>query len=204
MKTPGKYRHWNLKYIFDRTSLFVSQKRNPDDPWLTPAMNHILDGWLKSSDRGLECGAGRSTIWLAQRLECLFSIEENAEWFSETQRLLKSRGLTNVQQVLATDDDTYVRAIERIDSSSLDFVLVDGRARARCAIAAVEVLRSGGIIVLDDAQRYLPSASQSPNAIPPFANPPTSEWQSYQDVVRTWRRIWTSSGVSDTCFWQKP
>jgi hypothetical protein len=50
----------------------------------------------------------------------------------------------------------YVAAIDRYRNSSLDIVLVDGRARMACCFRALPKVRRGGILVLDnsDYQRY--------------------------------------------------
>jgi predicted O-methyltransferase YrrM len=56
----------------------------------------------------------------------------------------------------------YINAITSIEDNSLDFVLVDGKQRAQCALASLMKLRPGGILIVDDVHRYFPAESSLP------------------------------------------
>ena len=71
------FRHWTFRYLIDRTELLLYERRHPDLPWLTREAVDFLASWLQPSDHGLEWGSGRSTVWLAQRVSRLVSIEHN-------------------------------------------------------------------------------------------------------------------------------
>jgi hypothetical protein len=49
--------------------------------------------------------------------------------------------------------EDYVRVIDRYDSLSFNVIVVDGRARPACVKHAIPKLRTGGVIVLDNAER---------------------------------------------------
>ncbi|NET52429.1 MAG: hypothetical protein F6K09_28195 [Merismopedia sp. SIO2A8] len=112
--------------------------------------------------------------------------------------------MNNTHYLLATDRESYIGAADNFQDDSLDFVLVDGRHhRNTCAVKAVSKVKTGGVIVLDNANRFLPSNSHSPNSRTYETGPASDEWQHFLDLVKDWRRIWTSNGVSDTAFFIK-
>ena len=72
--------HWSPRYVVDRSRLAIHQRRHPDDPWLTADAVRFLASWIRTSDRCLEWGSGRSTVWLAARAAAVVSIEHDREW----------------------------------------------------------------------------------------------------------------------------
>lgn len=102
-------------------------------------------------------------------------------------------------------DSRYVRIIDEVSDESLDFVLVDGLARSWCALAAIPKLRPGGLLVIDNANWYLPGPypSRSPNSRNELG-PAGPEWFEVSYALARWRCIWTSNGVTDTAMWVKP
>jgi hypothetical protein len=49
--------------------------------------------------------------------------------------------------------ESYVRVAEQFAAASFDVVLVDGRARSSCLVAAAPLVRPGGLLALDDSDR---------------------------------------------------
>ena len=100
------FKHINGHYIFSRLSLMFYSRRNPDLPWLTPAANKILKSILKKTDQMLEFWSGRSTLWFAEHVGHLTSVENNQEWYDKVQQMLGDRQFTNVDYLYhATGDD---------------------------------------------------------------------------------------------------
>jgi hypothetical protein len=198
-----RFGHWTPRYIADRLALMAWQRRCPDAPWLTERAVGILESWLRKTDVGLEWGSGRSTLWLAQRVKQLISIEHAEPWYDRVSSSIARAALTNVDHRLHRDERVYVTAIERATPASLDFVLVDGVFRDQCAVTAVSRLRPGGILVLDNANLYLPCRSWSPNSRTIEQGPASTAWEIFQRQVQNWRRIWTTNGVCDTAIFVK-
>ena len=95
--------HWNLTYLINRTNIWVHEKRRPDEPWLTRDMISILDGWLKDSDIGIEWGAGRSTVWFANRVSHITSIEHSHEWSCIVEKKLIKHNLRDKVELLTCE-----------------------------------------------------------------------------------------------------
>jgi predicted O-methyltransferase YrrM len=206
--------HLTPRYVLDRVAVLAHQRRHPDAPWLTAAMIDLLGQWLRPTDIGLEWGAGRSTAWFAARVAHVTAVEDNAGWGTTVAAMLKQRGLSDrvdlnlipIEKSGRTAGASYVSVAQKVAPESLDFCLVDGDLRDYCALAALPLLKPGGVLVIDNIERYLPRAnkSRSPNARGPadgFASP---EWQELAEQIGNWRSIWTSDGVTDTALWIKP
>jgi predicted O-methyltransferase YrrM len=184
---------------------------HPDHPWLTRQANDILSTFLKASDIGLEFGCGRSTLWFAKHTKHLTSVEHDCGWHARVVRMTELQGLRNVDCYLIPSDardadgadSDYVRIVDRFESNSVDYVLVDGIHRAPCALAATRVVRPGGILIIDNADRFLPHDSRSPNARTIAQGPAGPLWSSLAEQLSTWRCIWTTSGVCDTALFIK-
>lgn len=206
-----RFNHWSIPYITARLRDIIYQKRHPNHPWLTPQAIDFIDQWLKPEDKGLEFGSGKSTIWLAQRVSYLTSVENIPEWFHRVRKWLLKTELNNVNYVLAgeKDDDqtkaaNYLLPALDISDESLDFIIVDGRWRDQCATLSISKLCPGGLMVIDNANLYLPCDSPAPNSQTIEEGPASAEWQKVWDTIKDWRTIWTTNGVFDTALFIKP
>lgn len=142
--------------------------------WVTfPALDW-LEEFLQPSMTVFEWGCGGSTLFFAQRVAHVTSVEHDRDWHGQATRSIRETGAANVDLRLVgpqpSDDpagygsavDTYhAMSFERyartIDAhGSFDLVLVDGRARMACLEHAVPHVRPGGAVVLDnsDYRRY--------------------------------------------------
>ena len=179
------------------------ERMHPDSPWLTRTMVEILASWLGPDDRGLEWGSGRSSLWFAERVKHLVSVEHNESWYRKGYSKLKEKKLENVDYRFYIDRLEYVSFTDQLPRESFDFILVDGIERDRCALAAIPLLKDRGILIIDNINWYLPSESRSPDSRR-FSDGAASEhWDSFCKTVNHWRCIWTTNGVTDTALWVK-
>jgi len=204
--------HWTPRYIVDRLSEYVYQKTHPDLPWLTKTANTILTSCLKETDVGLEFGSGRSTVWLAKQTKHVTSVEHDEVWHKNVKELFERSGIDNVDYhfipIDVPNDEgneaAYVKIIDTFEVNSLDYVLVDGKYRGFCALNVLEKIRPGGMLIIDNVNWFLPSASYAPNSRTNEEGPNGPIWGKVDQALQRYRKIWTSSGVSDTAFFIKP
>jgi predicted O-methyltransferase YrrM len=185
---------------------------NPTTPWTSQASIKIFERILNHEMVGFEYGSGKSTIFFAQRLKALTSIEHNKEWHHLVKKKFKSLNISNVDYYLVpshginisipatlklygeydlkpSDFDIrkeyleYFSFIARYPDAHFDFVIVDGRARVECSLLAIPKLKRGGIFVLDNSDR--------PRYKPVFR------------VLQEWKSITTTTGLFDTTIWFK-
>jgi hypothetical protein len=200
------FSHITPRYIYNRLAVMLNEKINPTNPWLTSTSVCLIDELLKPNDIGVEFGSGRSTIWFANRLKHLTSIEDSEVWFSKVQKLLISSQLSErVDYRLFNNETQYINQADTFYDESIDFCLIDGLARDKCAIKMLPKLKSGSIFVIDNVNWLLPNDwSKSPNTLRGKDGPSTEIWQQFLFLTKDYRRIWTSNGVSDTCIFFKP
>jgi hypothetical protein len=65
-------------------------------------------------------------------------------------------------------------------------------------------IRSGGLLIIDDIHRYLPSGSRAPLAVPLDGDAASETWTRVADAVADWELTETTSGVTDTAILRKP
>lgn len=200
-------RHWTPRYIWDRTSLWAYERANPDSPWLVRSMIDVLSTWLHPQDEGLEFGSGRSTVWLAKRVKFLTSIEHDKNWYEKVDGRISNR-FTNINLILKENKEGYISTIDFLTEESLDFCLIDGVYRDICTLRCLDKIKSGGILIIDNINRYIPNYSKrrgrAPNSRLPEDGYATHAWSEVGTLIRDWRYIWMTDGITDTALWVKP
>lgn len=186
------------------------QKKNPSLPWLCPDAITALNTLL-SFGKGIEYGSGRSTLFFSGLLDELHSVEHHRNWFKQVQEMLsenkienttlhlipadqnfKEPSLTSEEQYFLTtsnypiDDSyfqSYINFLDKIEDESMDFILVDGRARRSCALKAMSKIKKGGILVLDNSER--------------------KRYDQVHKAFIHYPQIFTTTGLTDTTIWLK-
>ena len=123
------------------------------DGRIIPMMSYALIEYLMGLDLSgfdlLELGGGHSTEFWSQRVKSVTTLETDPEWA----RILGAQSLPNVE-VRATSAEAIVPDMAGLNRH-FDAVIVDPSAsRYRCAKAALNVLKEGGFILLDNADWY--------------------------------------------------
>jgi SAM-dependent methyltransferase len=210
--------HWSFRYLLRRFPDWIDQKTQLDSPWLNPKIREALDSLLQPTDFMVECGSGRSTLWFARRVQQLLSIEFDPEWLKHVQQKLAAAQIRNVDLRFVDyslegdqQNNEYIACLTALPDSSIDVCLIDGGPRSYCAMALLSKLKPGGLLVIDDVHNFLPSDSESPNAIRRAEDIPTTyagkvslNWPDVYTAIRSWRRLWLSNGVRDTAIFFKP
>ncbi len=187
---------------------FYRRRQRRNRPLLAPGAVKLLDRRLGPKHAGLEWGSGYSTFWFAERLGSLVTVEHDPGWHEWVQEQIRSRHDWEVECLLRdifTADPSrspYVTVADQFEDESLDFCLVDGRLREHCANAIAPKIRPGGLLVLDDAQRYVkPGHNGEPFTETGRAN---GEWKEFLRRVKGWECTWMRSPLRKTAVWTRP
>lgn len=208
-------RSFRPAYFFKRLEQLGFEKRCPDAPWLAESAILLLDSYLKPTDVGIEWGSGRSTLWLARRVAHLHSIEHHGGWHRAVREKLRAAQLThNVTcEFIPCDygeideplEHPYANVAHAMGNGSLDFALVDGIIRASCVEAVLAKLKPGGLLILDNANRFIPNHYLTGHTTvhEPRSKPRSAAWTHIMEQLKDWRWINTTNGIWDTRFWIK-
>lgn len=195
-------------YVSGRVQNWLYERRHPEDPWLAPGAIAWMEANLYREMSGFEWGSGRSTLWLGKRLASLTSIESDPVWFRQVDDAAQKARLTHVvlrhipleHAEAATYANeyqrlpAYVRAIEGFHDHSLDFVLVDGWYRPVCGRAALQKLKPGGILVIDNTDWNHP-----PHFHVPADWPLLHRSRNVLTETSVWRRPADGGGMPTSC-----
>lgn len=129
-------------------------------PWLTKEAVKFLDSIIHSKYRVLEFGSGSSTIYFAERVKHVCSVEHAKVWHEAVGYALEDKGLKNTCRFLIPDPITSVnyrkyilnlnKYISRCPNEAFDIVLVDGRKRDICIRYSSFCVKKGGWLILDN------------------------------------------------------
>jgi len=204
------------RYFFRRIRQIRFTKQYPGAPWLTEPACHMLDSWIKPADVGIEWGSGRSTVWFAHRSKHVLSIEHYPNWHQRVCGLLKESGVgdrvdyrlvpLDIGEYDEPANHPYCDAADALANGSVDYALVDGMLRMSCMRVAMRKLKPGGLLILDNANRFFPNISLGLPAtvVVSIPRPLTPAWADLQLQLASWRSIFTTDGIWDTRFWIKP
>ena len=155
----------------------ISQER----PWVTYRVIDFLEKVLTKEMRVCEFGVGGSTLFFAKRVNELISVEHDDSWAGKVVEEMKKRNYTHWElkivpptpHVFPTPPDIadpdnfassnenyagmwfkdYACAIDNFPDGHFDVVQVDGRVRPSCAKRALNKIKKGGYLVVDDTHR---------------------------------------------------
>lgn len=147
-------------------------------PWITFQARNAVESVLRSDSRIFEYGSGGSTLYFADRVRELISVEHDRDWHQRVKSELAKSGVHNVDLHLVMPTDLagveaedvdrycsyeppyagksfydYVTLIDAYPDASFDLVFIDGRARPSCIRHAYSKVRFGGYLMLDNAER---------------------------------------------------
>jgi hypothetical protein len=201
----------NYQYVRDRAKVFLYMWRNPEQPWLAAPAISFIEKWIKATDIGLEFGSGRSTFWLAKRVKFLNSFEHDPDWAAKIELGLRGMAIKNVSLKLL-DTGEYAIAAKSFPDENFDIVLIDGKKRDFVASGCMPKLKKGGILLIDNAERYFPKkfirerafdgkSSTSWSGREDWASP---LWKEVGEIIESWRSFCFSNGIWDTAIFVKP
>lgn len=132
-----------------------------DKPWMTDREIAFIASFLNNRDVMLEWGSGGSTVFFSRMVERYYSIEHDPAWYNAVKHELTEKNITNVSLFLSTrtkgntpaeiyGDYIATAGKMKINPSK---VLIDGRCRRRCAIAALDFIGNDTVVFIHDFKR---------------------------------------------------
>lgn len=150
-------------------------------PWMNFQAIDFLTRFSRPETHVFEYGSGGSTLFWAQRAAQVISVEHDMDWAQRLHGVIMREKLTHVKlihQAPMLDPDffgkkidrpsdfisnnpnfkryefkKYVDVIHRFPGEYFDIVVVDGRARPSCIMAARDKVKRRGILVVDNTER---------------------------------------------------
>lgn len=175
---------------------------------------------------GAEWGSGNTTRFFARKTRHLTSFETTPAYYEQVKATLHAEGLVNVDYRLIPhdfegDDDEqemhrnpFVRAAAEFPDETLDYALVDSAPRGCLCRGVAPKIKRGGLLVLDNANWYLPPPSTTHPPAPgsvsavlgtPGSRVPNHEcWPAFAQLTAGWEARWSSNGVQMTLILVKP
>ena len=171
----------NIRFLTPQTvfrivkSFCMRENRNVSEgtPWMPWTVIEWFEQTLTPQMSVFEWGSGGSSIFIAQRVRKVISVEYDVIHFFVLWIHTKLRRIANIDYVLVLpengkaqsiyasthakhvgeDYEKYCKTIERFPDNSFDMISIDGRARAGCIHLARKKVKVGGYILVDDSER---------------------------------------------------
>jgi predicted O-methyltransferase YrrM len=121
----------------------------PREPWIPFSAKAALEKVLNKQSRVWEIGSGNSTLWFADRVGHITSIEADTNWFNQLQAIIAKEGLSNVDLRYEWHGHRMADFSSTPDGS-LDLLVVDGGPRGQCLLNGFPKVKSGGLVYLDN------------------------------------------------------
>jgi len=220
------FTHWTPGYLRHRIAALLRARLRPQDPSLTPQAVRQLRSMLRAEHVGVEWGSGNTTRWLAERTRHLTSFETDTSYYEQVGAALRASRIGNVDYRLIPHDFTgetdeqemhrnpFVRAAYDFADESLDYALVDSAPRGCLCYGVAPKLRRGGLLILDNANWYLPPPAdvrpRAPGSVAEVFGAPGSRlpdhecWPAFARTIESWRAHWSSDGLQMTLILVKP
>ena len=191
------------RWVAARVSLAIYERRFPNVPWIARDAVDALDAFLDKTQVGFEWGSGNGTLWLLKRSKTLTSVEHHRAWAESVRKKLDSAGVHNADY-RHVEESGYVDVIDEFPDGHFDYVIVDGLFRDMATSKSIPKLRSGGMLVIDNVNWYLPSESATPQSRTMKEGAASDLWSKVGRELSKWKTTWTTNGVNDTAIFIKP
>jgi hypothetical protein len=140
----------DVGWIRSRRTKRPVDRRGRPIPWYTYPAIEFVRPRLRPTMRVFEFGSGNSTLWWADRVAAVMSVEHNPAWATK----MAAQVPPNVTylHVPLEPNGAYCRAAQSAPDA-FDIIVIDGRDRVNCAREGLASLRSDGVIIWDNSDR---------------------------------------------------
>lgn len=121
-------------------------------PWFNFGFINFLKERLHKDLTVFEYGSGASTLFFAERVGKIISVEYDKKWYAKVNEMLGNRQNSTVY--FQESDENYPKAIAHLAKGrTFDIIVIDGRKRVASAKNAITFLSEQGVLLFDDTQR---------------------------------------------------
>ena len=127
----------------------VDKNKNPI-PWLTYPFIHFISPRLKNAMTIFEFGSGNSTLFYAEKVGKVFTVEHNLGWYEKLKKSLPGNVQLYYKDLVENGEYSHFAVDLNI---KFNMIIVDGEDRNNCIKYSLVALDDDGIIILDDSER---------------------------------------------------
>lgn len=119
-------------------------------PWITYPAIEFIQRRINKRMKVFEFGSGGSTLWWADRVSEIISIEHDRNWYRNID--IGHRPNVTIYHTPLDNSGEYSGKILHYHDL-FDIVVIDGRDRVNCMKNCICALKSDGIVILDNSDR---------------------------------------------------
>jgi precorrin-6B methylase 2 len=133
------------------------KKQSPVDsngnplPWVTYCFIDFISNRLDKNMDIFEYGSGNSTLWYAEKVNSVTSVEHNKIWYEKIKKNAPKNVTIYYQELIYNGE--YSKFVNKTNRKFDIIIIIDGRDRVNCIKNAINNLKESGIIILDDSER---------------------------------------------------
>ncbi len=142
LKDDGWFKSYYTKQAVDKAGAAI--------PWCTYPFIKFMEQRLNKEFDVFEYGCGNSTLWYANKVKNITSVEHDKEWYKLVSEKLPENAKVIYKQLIYNAE--YAQAAFD-ENKKYHIIIVDGRDRVNCAKNALNALTDNGIIVFDNTDR---------------------------------------------------
>ncbi|MGF7216819.1 hypothetical protein GGR92_002986 [Spirosoma lacussanchae] len=136
-------------------------KKGEPLPWLTYPFINFIEPRLNQTLTMFEYGSGNSTLWFAQRVGEIDSVEHDKAWFNEIAPKMPANAKLTLREVDTAENYSAITFMSFTDEvpyslevkskgKLYDIILIDGIYRNNSVSNSVSVLNPTGVIIIDN------------------------------------------------------
>jgi hypothetical protein len=135
----------------------------PRQPWIPFAARKAIERCISAESLVWEVGAGFSTLWFADRVRKITSIEASQEWYDRLSRIIERERIRNVDLRFEWEAERMADFSE-LGDAALDLLFIDGGPRGQCLQRGFSKVKPGGYVYLDnwDTEEFWGEAIEFP------------------------------------------
>lgn len=121
-------------------------------PWVTYSFIDFIKTRLNKDLTIFEYGSGNSTLFYAERVKKVVSVEHDETWY---QHIVKEKAPNSEMIFTHLEKGGEYSRKAGLLGEKFDVIIVDGRDRVNCCRFSVNALSERGVLVLDDSERVI-------------------------------------------------